>query len=64
MEIAKVEVMARAIDIESEWFLMKVLVIEDKIFHDTIIRIYRRIRTGECDKCSCVVDKLEKKWGE
>ena len=36
---------------------MKVLVIEDKIFHDTIIRIYRRVCTGgECDKCSCVVD--------
>lgn len=43
---------------------MKVLVIEDKIFHDTIIRIYRRVCTGECDKCSCEVDKLEKKWGE
>jgi len=37
--------------------VMKILIIEDKIFHDTIIRIYRRTRTGECDKCSCVVDK-------
>jgi hypothetical protein len=27
--------------------VMKILIIEDKIFHDTIIRIYRRIRTGE-----------------
>ncbi len=42
---------------------MKVLVIEDKIFHDTIIRIYRRIRTGECDKCSCVVDESGEEVG-
>jgi hypothetical protein len=28
---------------------MKILVIEDKIFHDTIIRIYRRVLDAEED---------------